>query len=144
MARKRVRDFRRFSLTAKTAKFLEASLVDKTHEAHQRMCVHKKKVKWPVEAEDCIHRISRSMDVAELFARGLKIGEKRATLDLQCPYSLDDPQDRIQVYEVMAGRMRDFAKGEKRQLADAIHRISKEIEAYAHRNAMQVIAEAAL
>lgn len=144
MARKRVRDFRRFSLTAKTAKFLEESLADKTFSAHQRMCVRGREVKWPVEAETCVHEVSRSLDVAQLFARGLKVGEKRATLDLQCPYSLDDPQDRIQVYEIMAGRMRDFAKGEKRQLAEAIHRIAKEIEAYAHRNAMQVIAEAAL
>lgn len=134
---KRIRDYRRFSLTAKTAKFLEASLVDKTFEAHQRMCD-------PDATEDCIHRISRSMDVAELFARGLKIGKKRATLDLQCPYSLDDPRDRIQVYEVMAGRMRDFANGEKRQLVDAVNRISGEILKYARRNAMQVIAEAAL
>jgi hypothetical protein len=139
MARKRVRDFKRIAMTAKTAKFIE-DIADKTFTAHARQCDEVD----PADMDGCPHEQSGSLPAAQLLARGLKIGKKRATLDVKCPYSLDDPQERIRILKILAKRMRAFLTGEKRQLRDAVNRIADEIEAYADRNAMQVIAEAAL
>jgi hypothetical protein len=139
---KRVRDYRRIAMTAKTAQKIEEWLVDKTFFDHKRRCLGKPA--WPISVSECPHRETLSLDVAEAIARGLVINSKRATLDIKCPYSTADADESIRVLMTMAGRLRDFSRGEKRQLKDACFRVAEEIEAYANRNAMLVIAEAAL
>ena len=73
------------------------------------------------------------------------IGTKRATLDVKCPYSTSDAGRHTKLLIFMAERINLFAsaKGVKTQQRDALYRICEVIRVYAHRNAMQVIAEAA-
>lgn len=140
MARKRVRDFRRISMTAKTARFIRSNLIYKTVDHHVAHC--EETPEW-LDGEECKHERSKSLPVAHLLAHGLKIGKKRATLDIQCPYSTDDPEKQVKLLKHAANRLIFFVDNEKRQLQDAMRRISDEILDYANRNAMQVIAEAA-
>ena len=137
MAKKRFRDFLRLNMPAKTATFLVVSLVDKTFNDHFKKCD-------PARAKrGCGHTDSGSLQVARLVEVGMKIGTKRATLDLPCPYSLSDPQEQIEVLKDLAKRIDAFSENEKFQRRSACLRMRDEVLAYANRNAMQVIAEAA-
>jgi hypothetical protein len=143
MAKKRYRDFLRIAMTAKTARWLEERLVDKTFEAHS-LCIPLRQDDIDV-ANQCGHYRSRTIFVARAMESGLKIGKKRATLDVKCPYSTSDAGEHIKLLLFFANRIRSFssATGVKRQVSDACFRIADAITTYANRNAMQVIAEAA-
>ena len=133
---KRYRKFKRIKLTAKTATLIREKLVDKTFNHHYNNCVGD-------ELEPaCTHVESGSLFVARLVEAGLKIGKKRATLDLTCPYSTNDPEGHIQTLHVFCWRLREFAKPMKAQTRTACFRIAEIAENYAERNAMEVLAEA--
>lgn len=136
MAKKRYRDFLRISMTAKTALWIEKNLIDKTLKDHYDKCAD--------PTLGCHHQTSHSLAVARLLESGLKIGKKRATLDLPCPYSTETPRVQCAHYASAARRIISFSTKEKKQLRAACVRICAEITIYANRNAMQVIAEAAL
>ena len=137
MAKRRYRDYLRVNMTAKTGTFIRESLVDKTFEDH----FTKKKC---APDEVCGHVESGTLSVARTIEAGIKVGKKRATLDLACPYSLPEPHKQVRLLKHIAQRLEDFSKTEKRQLHTACARIVEEVRKYADRNAMQVIAEAAL
>lgn len=140
MAKKRFRDFLRLNMPAKTATFLVVSLVDKTFNDHFKKCMG---LPLTNGIAMCSHEGSRSLHVARLVEVGMKIGTKRATLDLPCPYSLADPQEQIVILKILAKRIDEFSTSEKKQRRSACLRMRDEVLAYAERNAMQVIAEAA-
>jgi hypothetical protein len=133
---KRYRDFLRVNMTAKTATFIREKVVDSTFDDHYAKCA---------DDPDCHHIESGNLDVAREVEAGIKIGKKRATLDLACPYSQSDPPKQAKLLENVANRIFSFADGaKKRQLIAACTRVAREIEIYAHRNAMEVLAEASL
>ena len=137
MAGKHVRDFLRISLSAKTAEWLRSTVVNLTLKDHGKCD--------PEREEPCKHEKNLNLEVALAFEAGLKVGKKRATLDIRCPYSTDDYKAHIKMLERMEVRIHDFANAATThgQQARAAFKICKKIHAYAHRNAMQVIAEAA-
>lgn len=124
-------------MSAKTAKWLRESLVDRTLQDHEKCD--------PEAEEPCIHVRSWNLPVALHFEAGIKINKKRATLDIQCPYSTENAQGQILLFKYMADRIKAFAhaQGVHKQQREAAMRVRDEILAYANRNAMQVIAEAA-
>jgi hypothetical protein len=135
MAERRHRDFLRISMTAKSARVIQKFVVERTLEDHAAKCVGR---------ENCPHDNlpgSRAVDV------GLKIGKKRATLDLQCPYTFDEIEQQnahISMLKKLADRIKGIAQLQKEQVQDALLRVHDEIVTYADRNPMVVIAEAAL
>jgi hypothetical protein len=139
MAEKRFRDFLRVSMTARTAKVLQEYVVDRTYKDHENKCVGR------VLNEPCPH--ATSMPGSRAVDTGLVVGKKRATLDLDCPYSFDDIEEQnaqIKMLENLAERIKRIGETRKGQVNEALVRISDEILAYAQRNPMVVIAEAAL
>ena len=133
---KRYRDFLRVNMTAKTAKFISAKLVDLTFKDHYEKCA---------DDPQCTHILSSNLEIARTIEAGLVIGSKRAHLDLACPYSTTDSQWHTQLLVNISYRLNYFLVSTlKKQLRVAGERVAKEIRAYADRNAMQVIAEAAL
>lgn len=135
MGEKRYRDFLRVSMTARSAKVLKKFVVDRTFDDHAAKCQG---------VENCPHDNlpgSRAVDV------GLQIGKKRATLDLDCPYSFDGIEEQnaqIEMLRKLAIRIKGIGQTQKGQVHAALLRIHDEIIAYAERNPMVVIAEAAL
>jgi hypothetical protein len=135
MAERRYRDFLRISLTAKSARVIQKFVVERTLEDHASKCVGR---------ENCPHDNlpgSRAVDV------GLKIGRKRSTLDLMCPYTFDDVEQQnahVAMLKKLANRIKGIGEIQHAQVGEALLRIHDEIMAYADRNPMVVIAEAAL
>lgn len=134
---KRLREFRRFALTAKTGELLRSDLVDKTLNDHygSTKCEH------PDSSEPCVHERSGSLAVARMVEAGIKIGEKRATLDVPDPYCVSDTSGTIKTLRTLAHRLRSFAGAWKRQQQIAATRLADEIEAYADRNPLTVLAD---
>jgi len=133
---KRYRTFKRIKLTAKTATLIREKLVDKTFNDHYKKCVGK-------EFEpDCSHLESGSLFVARLVEAGINIGKKRATLDLTCPHSTNDPDGHTQTLLAFVWRLRQFSLKMKKQTRTACFRVAEIAEDYAKRNAMEVLAEA--
>jgi hypothetical protein len=132
---KRYRNFLRVSMTAKTATFLREKVVDKTFNDHYDRCA---------DDPDCHHHESGNLAVARTIEAGIKIGKKRATLDLACPFSQSVPLKHSLLLEDIASRIAEFAVfAKKKQLRTACDRVVDEIRRYARRNAMEFIAEAA-
>lgn len=132
---KRYRTFKRINITAKTATLIREKLVDKTFNDHYKKCVNES------FDPDCSHVESGSLFVARLVEAGIKIGKKRATLDLMCPYSTNDPEGHVQTLLCFSWRLREFSKKMKQQTRAACFRVAEVVENYAKRNAMQVLAE---
>jgi hypothetical protein len=137
---KRFREYKRIKLTAKTAELIRERLVDKTFDDH---FVKKKCAIDPTGLTQCSHQSSGTLDVARLVEAGIKIGKKRATLDLACPYSTNNATKHAYLLKQLATRLRMFASAEKMkdQTRTAFNRAANEIQAYAERNAMEVLAE---
>lgn len=130
---KRYREFRRINLTANVAGIIQENLVDKTFNDHLKKC-------W--NSEDCCHIESGNLAVARLVEVGITVGKKRGYLDIQCPYSLSDPKGHVKALAHMAYRLSAFAKTEKNpRTRTVMERVAEEIDNYAHRNAMEIIAE---
>jgi hypothetical protein len=138
---KKYRQFKRIRLKAKTAKLIVEKLVDKTFADHQAKC-------WDEENErfdpDCGHHRRGSLQVARLIDAHIKIGVKRATLDVPCPHARGDADAQIKTLNFLAVRLRDFGKDLSAQCRRAWNAAADEIEAYANRNAMEVLAEAVI
>jgi hypothetical protein len=134
---RRFREFKRINLTAKTAKLIRACLADKTFNDHYKKCSLD-----PTGLTLCSHQQNGNLAVARLVEAGIKIGKKRATLDVPCPYSTSDAEAHVQVLDRVVARLHAFSKNMKGQTRAAFLRAAAEIDAYAHRNAMQVLAEA--
>jgi len=131
---KRIRPFRRLAMSAKTAEVIQA-LANLTHADHASKC-------GDVEGP-CVHEKARTLPVADLITNGIKIGKKRATFDVPDPYSEDDHVEVRQLLHLLATRIGSFAPKQKTQTQDALDRVVEEIRAYADRNPLEVIAEAA-
>jgi hypothetical protein len=132
-------------MTAKTAAFIVECVVDKTFNDHYSKCNPTLTVGGRNDYV-CTHVTSGNLDVARAVESGMKIGKKRATLDLACPFSTNESHKQIKLLKNTAWRVSEFAKmgGVSDQVRNACERIVSEITDYAHRNAMEVIAEAAL
>lgn len=132
---KRFREFKRFPLTANVAQFIRESLVDKTFNDHYKKCA---------DDPDCCHRESRSLHVARLVEANIQVGVRRGYLDVPCPWYQTDPEEHIELLDVFVDRLRSFAEGTKGlhpRTKEVLLRICEETDAYAHRNAMEVLAE---
>ena len=129
-------------MTAKTAKFLSERLVDKTFKSHVACRIFQESMD---PADQCRHYRQGTIFVARAMEAGLKIGTKRATLDVRCPYSTSDPGNHVKLLLHTARRIEAFgsAGGVKLQVKTACKRIEEAIIIYANRNVMLVIAEAA-
>lgn len=139
-ARRRVRDYKRISMSAGTARFLDEKLVRRTFFEHHLI------KKCADSSDPCVHEITGSLYVARLLDVELTIGSKRATLTLRCPYSTLNPPAHAALLRSVARRICVFSGDTvnvHRQTSEALMRIASEITAYADRNAMQVIAESA-
>ena len=123
-------------MTARTARVLRTFVVKRTMDDHEMKCL--------ALAEPCRHLKSGTLACARAVEAGLEIGKKRATLDLQCPYSFEDYAPQIEMLDTLAKRILMFSKDEKQQVREAFERIADEISRYAHRNPMEVIAEASV
>ncbi len=136
MPKKRYRQFRRVKLTAKVAKQIQDSLVDRTFNDHAKKC-------W--DSTDCHHVTEGNMDVARLVESGISVGKKRGYLDVPCPYMASPnpkPEKSIQVLDCLVTRLRAFAGAEKNpRTKEAMLRCAQEVEDYAHRNIMEIMAE---
>jgi hypothetical protein len=134
MAR-RIRDFLRVQMTARVARIIQHAVATRTFEDHAAKC----------KPDDlaCPHAERGTLDMARAVESGIVIGEKRAHLDLACPFSLEDSDKQILVLERLGQRIGWIADGQKEATSDAIQRIVGEILAFARRNPMLVIAEAA-
>jgi len=127
-------------MSAKTAKIMVELFVDKTfNDHHAKNCVGRADPDEP-----CIHEWSGTLEIARELEAGFKIGQKRATLDIRCPYSTEDHKKHHDLLLKMVVRILQLPEGLHRQQVEAIQRVATEITRYAERNAMQVIAEAAL
>jgi hypothetical protein len=130
---KRYREFKRINLKAKTARYVRESLVDKTFNDHYKKCA---------DDPDCCHNESRSLHVARLVEANITVGKKRAYLDVPCPWFQSNPVDHVNLLETLVSRLRAFAEVAKNHgTRDACLRAANEIDDYAHRNAMEVLAE---
>lgn len=132
---KRFREFKRFNFTAKIGKFIQASLVDKTFEDHYGRC-----------ADDpyCCHHGSGSLYVARLVEANISVGKKRGYLDIPAPCYQSKPEEQIGLLETLIHRLRAFARDTEDlnpRTREFLLKLSKEIDEYAHRNAMEVLAE---
>ena len=140
---KKYRQFKRINLKAKTAKAIVEQLVDKTFADHFKKCMdapNDGKMRY------CSHEGSRSLFVARLIEAQITIGVKRARLDIPCPYASGDSEDQIKTLNVLVTRLRDFARDMKlsSQCRKAWEAAADQIEAYANRNAMEVLGEAVI
>ncbi len=137
---KKYRQFKRINLKAKTATAMVEQLVDKTFKDHQLKC-------WDKEAQrfdpECPHQVRGTLQVARLVESNMTIGVKRARLDIPCPYAKGDADKQIDTLCLLAIRLRAF--GERlshKQCRNAWLLAAEDVEAYAMRNAMEVLAEA--
>ena len=129
---KRLRQFLRLNTTTVVAEVIKEYVVDRTLEDHAKKC----------DGEPCPHSIN--LPGTRQVAAGTRIGSKRARIDLPCPYSTDDAEVQIILLDRLAWRIRDIACLQKFQTKEVMFRLSNQIFAFAHRNPMVVIAEAAL
>lgn len=129
---KRARQFLRLSMTAGVATVIYDFVVSKTFNDHEKKC----------GSEPCPH--SSNLPGSRQVEAGIKIGVKRATLDLPCPYSTHDPEAQIQMMERLAWRIQEIGKTQGLQTAEAMYRVCGQIISYARRNPMVVIAESSL
>lgn len=129
----RIREFRRLAMSAKTAQVI-VELGRRTDADHRAKCAD---IDGP-----CPHD-GGNLAVADLIRNSIKIGQKRATLDLPDPYASDDFAMGIKVLHLFAERVKIFARREKQQTTTALERIAEEAIHYANRNPLEVIAEAA-
>lgn len=136
---KKYRQFKRISLKAKTAKAIVEQLVDKTFNDHANKCWVKNYERFD---PDCGHHKRKTLQVARLIESNIKIGVKRATLDIPCPYAQGDAEDQIKTLNIMVIRLRAFAQHQTTQCRLAWEAAADQIDAYANRNAMEVLAEA--
>lgn len=131
---KRYRQFRRIKFTAKIGARIREVLVDRTFKYHFSKCGS--------EERDCRHYHSGNMGVARLVEAGITVGKKRGFLDVQCPYSLSKPERQVRILENVVKRLTAFAKAGGTSRTEAcLLAVAQEIDDYAHRNAMEVIAE---
>ena len=135
---KRLRDFKRVAFTAKTGEILRECLVDKTFNDHfGGKCG---------DESPCKHERSGTLAVARLVESAIRIGEKRATLDIPDPYCTPDYEVTIRVLKQLAERVRQFAGSSvvtKNQQKNALTRLAEEIQSYAERNPLMVLADIA-
>jgi len=134
---KRYRQFRRIKFTAKIGALIRESLVDKTLKDHFSKC-------WNHGVEDieCYHSIEGNLGVARLVEAGITVGKKRGYLDVRCPYSLSKPWRQVFLLENTVGRLRRVAEASTtKRKKDCLLAVAQEIDDYAHRNAMEVLAE---
>jgi len=130
---KRYRQFKRINLTANMAKFIRESLVDKTLLDHAEKCVP--------EETNCLHHDTGNMGVARLVESKIVVGKKRGYLDVPCPYAQPNAEEFIKLLDCMSHRLRQFVGNAKTQRTRrALLAVVKEIDDYAHRNAMEVLA----
>ena len=154
---KRYYPFKRVNLTAKTAKLISESLVDKTFQDHYAMvcarcntvfsgkratCRHpeceseERLWKRPECGEGTCHHIKGgSLDVARMVEAGMKIGKRRATLDL--------PFEKGHLLKFV-DRLLAFADTWPGRVKEAAERIATEVERYANRTPLEVLAECAI
>ena len=132
MAKSRLRDFRRVSFTAKTGELIRELLVDRTMKDHytQGKC------------DTTCHHIA-TLPIARLIEANIKIGKKRATLDIPDPYCSGDDAATIKLLKETAERLRQFAGGQKQQQQTAFTRLADEIQSFAERNPLMVLADIA-
>ena len=133
---KRFREFRRIKLTARVARFIQEALVDKTFNDHYSKC--------DGDDEDCYHHESGTLYVARLVEPNLRVGAKRGYLDIPCPWYQPSPEDHIGLLDILVARLRNFAENTKDlnpRTKAFVLQVCEEIDAYAHRNAMEVLAE---
>ena len=132
---KRFRDFRRLAMTAQTANWIMENIVDSTFKDHYDKCE---------EGVLCYHLEFNTLGVARMLESGFKIGKRRATLDIHCPWSQSDPVAHKKLLLDTCERFADFSvKKLTSRKQKVIERLVEEIRTYANRNEMQVIAEAA-
>jgi len=137
---KKYRLFKRINLKAKTATAIVEQLVDKTFKDHQAKC-------WSADAgcfdPACGHAVRGTLQVARLIEAQITIGVKRARLDIPCPHARGDADEQIKTLNLLAIRLRDFgARLSHKQNRLAWLAAADQVEAYANRNAMEVLAEA--
>ena len=157
MMAKRYRPFKRINLTAKTAKLIYENLVGLTFREHYGMvcaacswavseteevcrnkgCGATERVRKhrSCETDECLHTESGTLVIAKMLESGMKIGKKRATLDLP------DDKDRLLLF---VARLRLFAKEWPKQVKAAAMRIADDAENYAERSPLHRLAECAL
>jgi hypothetical protein len=145
---KRLRDFKRISFTAKTGELIREALVDKTFHDHFKSgkCHKAMRSKQMGQViEPCIHETSGTLAIARLVESEIKIGTKRATLDIPDPYCTADADATIKLLGQLAGRLMSYAAiaNLKSQTRDAIQRIGEEVQLFADRNPLVVLAEIA-
>lgn len=139
---KKYRLFKRLNLKAKTATAMVEQLVDKTFNDHQRKCWNETTGAFE---PSCPHWVRGTLQVARLVELNMTIGVKRAHLDIPCPYAKGDADEQIATLCLLAVRLRDF--GERlshKQCRNAWLLAAEDVEAYAKRNAMEVLAEAVI
>lgn len=136
---KRYREFRRINMTAKIGSFLEEHLVDRTFKDHFEKC--------DPDNDECRHHESGTIHVARFVEPNLTVGKKRAYLDVPCPWlTKKEPEEFIELLDHVAERLRSFTKqhGKNSRTQGVLYGIAQEIEDYAHRNAMEILAEQAV
>jgi len=131
---KRFREFKRVRLTAKVARFIQESLADKTFNDHYKKCG---------DVTGCYHCESGTLRVARLVEANITVGKKRGYLDIPCPWYQTDPTSHIGLLDILVARLRSFTKESKLNPRTRVflEQVCVEIDAYAHRNAMEVLAE---
>lgn len=133
---KRYREYLRINLTANVAKAIREYVVDTTFGDHQRKC-------W--DDPDCRHHESGNLAVARLVESQITVGKKRGRLDIPCPWLTQaNPEEFIELLDHVVARIKAFADNETPRTARAMVDAAEKISDYAHRNAMEVIANAAV
>jgi len=118
------RTFKRISMSAKTAKVLRNRLVDLTFEDHYMKCDG---------STTCYHAESGSLAVSRFLESALRVGKRRAHLDLT--------EDR-ELIGALVTRLRDFAPIVL-WAGRAFQRIADEAEIWAKRGPLERLAETA-
>lgn len=127
---KRYRNFKRLCMSAPVAKVIEAKLVDLTFTEHYQKCFDRGK-----ERAGCYH----SLDVARMVAPALKIGARRATLDLP-----DDPELVRKFVDRLRGFIQNATDTEVKKHRVALAILADEAFAWATRSPLHRLAEAGL
>ena len=134
---KRYREFKRIKFTAVIGRAIQEKLVDKTFKHHfeEKKCSED-------DTRYCIHEQSGSLKAARFVESAITVGKKRGHLDIPCPYAQSNPEAFVVFLVALAARVKGFAQVEKNSRTKGVMlRIAQEIEDYARRNAMEVLAE---
>lgn len=132
---------KRIRMTVKTARLIRTELVERVFKRHSKSdCFSGIGVGVGV----CFCESDGILPLATFLDNSISIGRISAHLDLACPYLEDDSEVQIQLLRYLISRLWvfPFKKDENTRTVKAVLRIRREIEAFANRNAMQVIAEA--